>query len=44
MPVQYIDVQRDPAALRRMLELNGGIREVPTIVVDHQVEVGRGGT
>lgn len=38
------DVQRDPAALRRMLEMNGGRRNVPTIVMREQVTVGFHGT
>jgi glutaredoxin len=40
--VDYIEhnVKADQAALRRMLELNGGQRRVPTIVQDDQVTVG----
>ena len=34
------DVERDPSALRRMLELNGGRRNVPTIVMEDKVLVG----
>jgi len=34
------DVQNDPVALRRMLELNGGRRNVPTIRRGDQVTVG----
>jgi glutaredoxin 3 len=37
------DVLSDPAALRRMLELNGGRRNVPTIVDGERVTVGFGG-
>ena len=33
----------DPAALQRMLELNGGRRSVPTIVDGDQVTVGFNG-
>lgn len=34
------NVTADPSALRRMLELNGGRRQVPTIVQDDRVTVG----
>lgn len=34
------NVRTDPAALQRMLELNGGRRHVPTIVQGKQVSVG----
>ena len=34
------NAQDDPAALRRMLELNGGRRHVPTIVDGDRVTVG----
>jgi glutaredoxin 3 len=37
------DVFSDPAILRRMLELNGGRRHVPTIVEGERVTVGFGG-
>ena len=37
--VEY-DVIADRPALRRMLELNGGQRRVPTIVRDGEVTVG----
>jgi glutaredoxin len=37
------DVLSDAAALRRMLDLNGGRRHVPTIVAGEQVTVGFGG-
>lgn len=37
------DVLSDPAALRRMLDLNGGRRHVPTIVEGERVTVGFGG-
>jgi glutaredoxin len=39
-PYTEHNVQADPAALRQMLELNGGQRRVPTIVHDDQVTVG----
>ena len=40
--VRYVEhnVVADPDALRRMLELNGGRRHVPTIVQDGGVTVG----
>ncbi|MGD2205931.1 MAG: glutaredoxin family protein [Anaerolineae bacterium] len=40
--VHYVEhnVKADKAALRRMLDLNGGRRHVPTIVKDHKVTVG----
>jgi glutaredoxin len=40
--VAYIeyDVRADPAALRRMLDLNGGRRHVPTIVENGEATVG----
>ena len=34
------NVKADPVALRRMLELNGNRRQVPTIVQGEQVTVG----
>ena len=42
--VQYINVKKDAAALRRMLELTGGERRVPVIVEDGTVTIGFGGT
>jgi glutaredoxin 3 len=43
--VRYAEynVRADGAALRRMLELNGNRRQVPTIVQEGQVTVGFGG-
>jgi glutaredoxin 3 len=43
--VQYTEhnVKADRAALRRMLDLNGGQRRVPTIVEGAQVKVGFNG-
>ena len=40
--IQYTEhnVQADRAALRRMLELNGNRRQVPTLVQGDQVTVG----
>ena len=42
--VQYVNVKKDAAALRRMLELTGGQRRVPVIVEDGMVTIGFGGT
>jgi glutaredoxin 3 len=40
--IQYQEhnVKEDPTKLRRMLELNGGQRRVPTIIEGNQVSVG----
>ncbi len=38
------DVRRDAAALQRMLTLNGGRRQVPTILTGGEVTVGFHGT
>ena len=43
-PVTYHDVRSHPSRLKEMLEANGGVREVPTIVADGQTTVGYGGT
>ncbi|MFI5272015.1 MAG: glutaredoxin family protein [Ktedonobacterales bacterium] len=32
VPFQEIDIERDPAAAARVVQLNGGARSVPTIV------------
>ncbi len=40
--VEY-DVQRDPEARERMLQLNGGRRNVPTMVRGSEVTVGYNG-
>jgi glutaredoxin len=42
--LEYLDVKKDPRSMQRMLELNGGVREVPTIIEDGQIKVGYGGT
>lgn len=44
IPFEYIDVYRQQGALSQMLELNGGVREVPVIVEDGRVTIGFGGT
>jgi glutaredoxin 3 len=43
--IQYTEhnVKADQKALRRMLDLNGGQRRVPTIVQDDKVKVGFSG-
>ena len=40
IPYTEHNVKADSAALRRMLDLNGGRRRVPTIVQDERVTVG----
>jgi len=42
--VEYLDVQKEPAAMKRFLELSGGERRVPLIREDGKVTVGFGGT
>ena len=42
--VRYVDVQSNPGGLKEMLDLNGGIRQVPTIVEDGKAKIGYGGT
>lgn len=42
--VDYFDLKKDPAALKRFLELTGGDRTVPLIRADGEVSVGFGGT
>lgn len=42
--VEYQNVQKDPAAMKRFLELSGGERRVPLIREDGKVTVGFGGT
>jgi glutaredoxin len=44
MPFVEYDVRRDMGAMKRMLELNGGRRLVPTWVVDGEATVGFQGT
>ncbi len=41
---KYLDVQKDPVALRRMLRLTDGDRRIPVIVTGDEVSVGFGGT
>jgi glutaredoxin-related protein len=43
--VEFFDVQRDPAAMKRFLDLSGGARRVPLIREGDKVTVGfDGGT
>jgi glutaredoxin 3 len=42
--VEYFDVKRDPAAMKRFLELSGGERRVPLVVERGRVTIGFGGT
>ena len=42
--VEYFNVQKDAAAMRRFLELSGGDRRVPLIQEDGRVTVGYDGT
>ncbi len=42
--MQYFDVKKDAAAMKRFLELSGGDRRVPLIVERGRVTVGFGGT
>ena len=44
VPVDYLDVKKNPADLQRMLEFSGGRREVPVIVEGGRVTIGFGGT
>jgi glutaredoxin 3 len=42
--VDYVDVKKDPARLKEMMEYTGGDRDVPVIVEGGKVTVGFGGT
>jgi hypothetical protein len=42
--VEYFNVTRDAAAMRRFLELSGGERRVPLLLEEGKVTVGFGGT
>ena len=42
--VDFLDVKKDGAAMRRFLELSGGDRRVPLIDEGGSVSVGFGGT
>jgi len=41
---QYFDVITDTAKLDEMLKYSGGVRKVPVIVKDDNVEIGYGGS
>jgi glutaredoxin 3 len=43
-PVEYVNVKKDAAGLKRMLEFSGGRRNVPVIVEEGKVTIGFGGT
>ncbi len=43
VPFEYVNVKRDSAQLRRMLEFSRGRRAVPVIVEDDKVTIGFGG-
>jgi glutaredoxin 3 len=42
--VEYLNVKKDAAAMRRFLELSGGDRRVPLIIENGRVSIGFGGT
>jgi hypothetical protein len=44
LKVEFLDVKRDPAAMKRFLALSGGDRRVPLIVEGERVTVGHDGT
>ena len=45
IPVEYVNVKADRAAMAKMLELSGNIRRVPVIVEESgKVTIGFGGT
>ncbi len=43
-PVEFINVLKEPAALKRMLEITGGKRQVPVIVKGNEYTIGFNGT
>ncbi len=43
VPFEYVNVKKDAAQLRRMLEFSRGRRAVPVIVEDDKVTIGFGG-
>ncbi|HYT69561.1 MAG TPA: UXX-star (seleno)protein family 1 [Vicinamibacterales bacterium] len=43
VPFEYVNVKKDSAQLRRMLEFSRGRRAVPVIVEDDKVTIGFGG-
>jgi len=42
--VAYRNVERDPAAMKEMISLTGGRRDVPVMVEEGKVTVGYGGS
>ncbi len=42
--MEYVDVRKDAAGMKRFLELSGGDRRVPLIDEDGAVTIGFGGT
>ena len=44
IPFHYVNVRKNEVELARMLELSGGVRQVPVIVEDGKVTIGYGGT
>ena len=44
VPVDYLNVKKNPADLERMLQYSRGRREVPVIVEGDRVTIGFGGT
>ena len=44
IPFEYVNVRKNAAGLARMLELSGGVRQVPVIVDGGKVTIGFGGT
>jgi glutaredoxin 3 len=44
VPFEYVNVKKDQAALKKMLEHSGGRRAVPVIVENGRVTIGFGGT
>jgi glutaredoxin len=41
---KYVDVKSDNANLQEMLEISGGVRQVPVILEGGKVKIGYGGT
>ena len=44
VPVQYVNVKKNPAELEQMLRYSKGKRQVPVIVEGEKVTIGFGGT
>jgi glutaredoxin 3 len=44
IPVEYVNVKKNPDDLDRMLRYTNGRRQVPVIVEDGKVTIGFGGT